>query len=289
MKFYSILLSAALFLTACSQSQSNDDESLILAALALSPSQTTIPFSLTNSGSEVSCGQTFTLGGDTGVQIRDFRFYLSEFAWITPAGEVEATLPDIENWQSRNVVLIDLEDGTGLCSSGTTETNSKVVLSPPPAGATGLAFSVGLPEDINKLDNTSSEAPFNIPAMYWSWSNGYKFAKIELVNSNDHAYSYHLGSRGCSGTPFTGCTMPLKGRAEINTDNPGNGLQFSLSDWFTGLTLHTAAPTGTPNQYTCMGNPGDTLCQNLRNHLGLNNTTGQPAAGNQKAFAVKSE
>lgn len=268
-------------ISACNQTETdNDTELLALAALALSP--VSMPVSLVANDQSVSCNQNFTVGtGNDTVQIKDFRVYLSEFAWITPDGEVSATLPDITGWQKDNVVLIDLEDGTGYCSgTGTADTNSQVVLSQAPANATGLAFSVGLPDTQNRLDNTTSDAPFNIAQMYWSWASGYKFANFELSQDGTTAYRFHLGSIGCSGTPGNiTCTRPMKGRVQINNVNVATGIQFDIKDWFAGQAFAVT---------DCMGAPvPDARCQALRNRMGLNQTTGEATAANATGFELK--
>ena len=267
----------------CNQSESNNDaETLALVALASAP--VSMPFSLVADNQSVGCNQNFTIGtGNDTVQIKDFRVYLSEFAWITPDGEVSVTLPDLGDWQKNNAVLIDLEDGTGYCSgTGTTATNGQITLPAPPSNATGLAFSIGLPDSVNRLNNTTTSAPFNISQMYWTWANGYKNANVELSQNGTTAYRFHLGSIGCTGTPgeaYTSCSRPMKGRVQLNNVNVANGIQFDVKDWFSGQAYAVTDCVGAPTP--------DARCQALRNRMGLDQTSGQPSTGNAIGFELK--
>ena len=273
-------------ISACNQTETdNDTELLALAALALSP--VSMPVSLVANDQSVSCNQNFTVGtGNDTVQIKDFRVYLSEFAWITPDGEVSATLPDITGWQKDNVVLIDLEDGTGYCSgTGTADTNSQVVLSQAPANATGLAFSVGLPDTQNRLDNTTSDAPFNIAQMYWAWASGFKFANFELSADGVNAYRFHLGSIDCSGSRASDCARAMKGRIQINNVNVATGIQFDVKDWFDGLAFATQPCMGASDPTTALSDGG--RCQTLRERMGINHTTGAGNPANAKGFELR--
>lgn len=273
-----LLIGTLVNATSCDQTDSNDDQ-LALAALVIANSTTTVPVSLVNGSTAISCGDSFSVGtGPTTVQIQDFRLYLSEFAWITPDGEVSATLPDIQGWQKDNAVLIDLENGTGYCSStGTADTNRQVVLSQPPANATGLAFSVGLPVTLNRLSNTTSDSPYNISALYWSWTTGYKFAKIELKDASNNIYSFHLGSLSCTGSAGNiTCSREMKGRVELSGLTAGKTLQFDIAKWFNGQAFASGM---------CMSNES-AMCTNLRNRMGLENTSGNATASNADAFKV---
>lgn len=280
-RYTSIRLFTALTLSSVLMScgflnQQEDDNMLTMLALAATPA--TLPVSLVSNDATISCNQTFTLGANSSVQIRDFRLYLSEFAWVTPEGEVSATVPDVTGWQKDGVVLIDLEDGTGHCStSGTSDTNAQIIISQPPANATGLSFSVGLPTTQNKLDNATSDAPFNIASMYWSWTSGYKFTKLEFTDGSD-VINFHLGSTACTAT--VNCTNEMKGRVTISGVSVANGIQFDLSDWFSGQTYAAT---------TCMGNTvGDaTLCGVMRNRMGLNQSNGTANQSNAQGFEAR--
>ena len=100
-KISAVIVSALLI--SCNES-ANSDDALTLLALAATP--VSLPVSLVLNDTTVSCNQAFTMGGNGSVQIRDFRLYLSEFAWVTPAGEVSATVPDVAGWQKDGTVLI---------------------------------------------------------------------------------------------------------------------------------------------------------------------------------------
>src|SRR5690606_29644120 len=84
----------------------------------------------------VACGATFDEIGSasTSIELRDFRFYVSDVELIGAAGAVPIVLDQGSPWQNERVALLDFEDGTGLCQdSGTAELNS-IVTGTVPAG-----------------------------------------------------------------------------------------------------------------------------------------------------------
>src|SRR5690606_25468578 len=88
-------------------------------------------------------------------------------------------------WQHENLALLDFEDKTGACANGTTPTNTSVRGTVPPGSYVGLAFDVGVPAALNELDAASSEtpSPLNLTAMYWSWTTGYKYLRVDVART----------------------------------------------------------------------------------------------------------
>ncbi len=138
------------------------------------------------------------------ITFRDIRFYVSDIVLIdSDENEVELALDQDSPWQHEGVALLDFEDGTGACESGTAETNTEVIGTVPTADYTGIRFQIGVPYDLNHSDVNTAESPLNEVAMNWNWLNGRKFVKIEINtdNSLDGAgslevdqWNIHLGS-----------------------------------------------------------------------------------------------
>ena len=176
----------------------------------------------------VACGTPLpALGtGATAAELRDLRFYVSGLALINSAGTaVPVTLTQNE-WQYRNVALLDFENGVGACSDGTAATNTRIVGTVPAGTYTGVELQMGVPVShtaadgttvsLNHTDTAAAPAPLDIQAMTWSWQAGRKFAKIEvnpaggMVNGDgtvSSTFNFHLGSTGCTGNPATGETV----------------------------------------------------------------------------------
>ncbi|MEM6294615.1 MAG: MbnP family copper-binding protein [Myxococcota bacterium] len=166
------------------------------------------------------------------ITFRDLRFYVSEIRLVNGAGEeVALELEQDGQWQVENVALLDFEDGSGACTSGTVETNTVVVGTVPADDYTGVLFQIGVPYDLNHTDVNTAEAPLNDIAMNWNWLNGRKFVKIDINTDNDVAsggssavdqWNVHLGSICGMENPMTPpesedqCMRP--GRPQVSLD-----------------------------------------------------------------------
>lgn len=278
---------AALGLT----SEEDDTSALLLglAAAATLPQNFTINFAAIDSnGANFACGANFavssTAGGAASFRPVDLRFFVSQVKLITASGaEVAATLPDVSGWQTQGAGLLDFETASGLCT-GTPETNSQLVVSAPPGAYSGIAFTVGLPYSVNSLQNTAQVAPLNIPAMYWSWTSGYKFMKFEYQNTGDtNKMNYHLGSTGCTGMQSSDCANPFRSNISITTASgfslTTDRVTLNLSNLLNGVEQNLAA------NRTCMPAQGTTFCDPLLTSMALNRADGQPT-GVQTAFSI---
>src|SRR5256885_3634085 len=58
------------------------------------------------------------------VDLHDLRFYVSGVSLINDKGEAVAVTLDVNDWQTKEVTLIDLEDGTGACADAGTDRKS---------------------------------------------------------------------------------------------------------------------------------------------------------------------
>ncbi|GAB3358629.1 metallo-mystery pair system four-Cys motif protein [Giesbergeria sinuosa] len=238
-KFSSLSLSAwvsamaATALTACGGGGSDDG--------AASTREVALEFVAVAGHTPVQCGTVVAgLGaGSAPAQIKDLRFYVSNLALLQADGtETPLTLSANDHWNltvgTDRVTLIDLENATGACSSGTPATNAVVRGTVPAGNYVGLKLTMGVPFALNHTlysDVATAKPPLDIGAMAWSWQSGRKFTKIELTdpegatgNWTAKTFAVHLGSTGCVGNPATGetvqCKAPNRMEARLTSFNP---------------------------------------------------------------------
>ncbi|GBF43765.1 lipoprotein [Leptospira ellinghausenii] len=275
-----ILVSLFLFgFVSCNMvSEPNDNQTLALLALSL-PQPVNLNFEA------LANGQTLVTNADVtadsrAVRFRDFRFYVSEVKMVRADGSTaDVTLLADNVWQSNGVTLVDLE------TTQTTETNSKVTGTVAAGSYTGIKFTVGVPESLNHLDRTTQISPLNNGAMYWSWTGGYKHAKIEFsLNTQSNWTSLHLGSTSCSGAPNYGncankyrANITLSGLTNQNNQTVSMSLDQLIKDHVPGAA-----------NVSCMPGGADTNCQPLIRSFGLNATSGaMDSSISQRVFSLK--
>lgn len=237
-------------------------------------------------GAAFSCGQSYSGIGSTAATYvaNDFRFYVHDVRLTGSGGEVAVAL-DVNDWQSAGgVALLDFESGGSGCQTGTAGTHTALSGTVPSGSYTGIKFKVGVPFELNHLevDNTTP-SPLNIPALYWAWTSGYKFMKIDGT-SGENSFPFHLGSTGCSGPAGSPqpCTSPNVFEVTLDDYSPGDSvivadLAVLLGD--SDITTNLASAPG------CMSGPDDPECVAIFPQLGL--AIGEQPAGAQQFFAVQ--
>lgn len=90
-------------------------------------------------------------------------------------------------------------------------------------------FDLGVPFKINHLNPVTQPAPLNEPDMFWTWRNGYKFMRIDILSDNDN-WAYHLGSVGCVSAsavrgPKEACAKPNLSQHKMTVPQ---GREFAL-------------------------------------------------------------
>ncbi|WCL49205.1 MbnP family copper-binding protein [Leptospira sp. GIMC2001] len=262
-----VALISMLNLTSCdTENSKNDDDTLFLglAALATAPQSVNLEFDVTANGTAFESNKAITVNGVSNVVFRDFRFYVSEVKFLRADGTTtDATLTDDGIWQTKNLALLDFENGkatTGSHGGTSTGMNSKIVGSVPQGNYVGIQFTIGVPEDLNHLQINDSRAPLNNSAMYWAWASGYKHAKIEFsadTTPNTTKWTnMHLGSTGFGTSPaatacksdviageFGNCPAKFRPRITINgAINPGSQkIQMNIDELLKGYTHVGAA------------------------------------------------
>lgn len=187
----------------------------IAAALAASPvladQAVTINFAGEIAGKPFSCTEVFDgLGAKaTAVTGIDYRLFVSNAALLRADGSAQPIALDQDGkWQLDGLALLDFEDGTGGCATGTAEVNTTLRGTVPEGDYVGLAFDLAVPFEQNHNDPTLAASPLNTTAMFWNWQGGYRFVRIDMVPVEKAAdgpkgWFLHLGSTQCPGASKT--------------------------------------------------------------------------------------
>ncbi|MFT4705406.1 MAG: putative repeat protein (TIGR04052 family) [Bradymonadia bacterium] len=251
------------------------------------PEPVALSFALVAGGEPVSCGDaTFTAGTESAqVTLTDARFYLSELVLMSGTTETVVTLDSDDAWQNGTVALLDFEDSTGPCINGSADLRDVVSGVVAPGRYDSVAFTIGVPFELNHADAGTALAPLSFTSMFWSWQAGYKFIRFEANVDGTDATRLHLGSTGCEGslTNVTSCTRPNRARIalsdfDVETDTILIDLEALLAD----VSLAQNTPD---TALGCMSAPDDPECDGMMGALGIDVETGVPT-GNQTVFSV---
>jgi uncharacterized repeat protein (TIGR04052 family) len=233
-----------------------------------------------------SCTTTYP-GIGTPPQVltpKDFRFYVHDVRLVTGGGaEVPVAVAEDGVWQHAGVTLLDFEDGTGTCSNGNSGTNTKVIGTVPVGSYSGLRFKVGVPSQLNHLNVATQPSPLNFTALYWSWTSGYRFMRIEGTSPGA---LLHLGSTACTlvdaADPNKGSNCVNANRVDVDLpafDVATDKVTLDLADLWSATDL-TTNTTGTATG--CMSAPTDPECAPVFLKLGL--PFGTSTGGTQTVF-----
>lgn len=227
----------------------------------------------------VSCGTPITGLGPDGSQtaeLHDFRFYVHGIELLRGDGSaVPLAIADEAPWQRAGVALLDFEDRSGRCTTGTTELRDVVNGTAPEGEYTGVRFVLGVPFEQNHQDASSATAPLNLTALFWNWQGGYKFARIDssvpLAGDARATFNVHLGSTGCDGSPATGgvtaCASPNRPTVELTGFDPDTSvIALDYAQLVEGLDLSANTESTPPG---CMSAPTDPECTEVFTSLGL--------------------
>lgn len=222
------------------------------------------------------CGETFALGtAATPTEVVDLRFYVHDVRLVDADGvEVPLELVDDGLWQSGDVALLDFEDRGGACANGTPETRDVVVGRAPAGDYRGLAFRVGVPEELNHEDAATAPSPLNLSRMFWSWTGGYKYVRADLL-ADGAGWNVHLGATACSGNPVTGIACANGNRPEVRLeafDLAEDVVVFDLAALLADSDLSSNAPPAAG----CMSDEGDDDCPAVYARLGLSTDGSEP-------------
>jgi uncharacterized repeat protein (TIGR04052 family) len=227
-------------------------------------------------GAAFNCQQTYQGLGlkKSMLKPKDFRFYVSQVALINSQGQaVPLKLKQDGLWQYQDVALLDFEDKTGSCTSGTTELHTQIEGQIPAGTYRGLSFELGVPFELNHQDVSQAESPLNMTSLFWVWRSGYKFARIDFSTTGlPQGFFIHLGSTGCSGSdpkaaPSLQCTEPNRAKIFLPDFEPSRHQVIAdLGRWLAESDLDSNQPQTAAG---CMAEPNDNDCQPLFSRLGL--------------------
>lgn len=215
----------------------------------------------------------------------DFRLYVSEVELITADGEAyPLELTEDGTWQRAGVALLDFEDGSGGCASGTPAMHTALQGTVAHEGPfTGVRFVLGVPEALNHDDASTAEPPLSTTTMFWNWNGGYKFLRIDARSSGQpEGLQIHLGSSGCMGDGrgnVESCTQENRSAVELSGNDPTQQpIYVDIAGILSGTDIDTDAG-GAPG---CMAGLDDPECGPIFERLGLP-FNGAPA-GQQQLF-----
>jgi uncharacterized repeat protein (TIGR04052 family) len=260
------------------------------APVAIEDAAIDIPFAARVGDVPFACDQTFTAfgAGDASITPADFRAYVHNVRVVTADGDEVAVELAANDFQRDGVALLDFEDGTGACDTGSPEVHTSITgTAPAGTDVAGVRFTLGVPEALNHLDVSVAEAPFNIPSLWWSWAGGYKFIKADVLVGDDELAAYfHHGSTACTGTPADGftCAAAHLSDIEVAFDPATQAIGVDLAEMYASVDVVADLVEG-DNVRGCMSFSNDPDCSGMMASVGVAFTEadGTPTA---TAFSV---
>lgn len=251
----------------------------LFAAPVLADQTVAIPFAAEIGGQPFSCAQTYSGLGTPAADVKspDFRLFVSAPALVKADGSLQPiTLDQDGQWQLGNLALLDFEDASATCSNGTPGTNTTLRGTVPDGDYVGVAFTVGVPFEVNHQDPTLAAAPLNTTAMFWNWQGGYKFVRIDLVPTDrkedgPKGWFLHLGSTVCDAKSKTeaptACANPNRMDIRFDAFDPAkNVVVIDPAPVVAEADLRVNAPDTSPG---CMSFLKDADCTTVMAKLGL--------------------
>lgn len=245
---------------------------------AAEPRSLSVDFELHYGARVVGCGDVLEGVGVTAsrAELLDARIYLHDVRALLADGSQESVELEASEWQRDGLILLDFADDTGLCETGSPETNrtlrGRLPDSASGAPLAGLAFRIGLPDDMNHIDAARSPAPLNAPGMAWSWVAGFKYARIDLRTEGNEAWYVHLGATGCEGTPATGIQCAFGNLSEVQVqglDAAHPRIRLDLEPLYQDSDVDAKIDQVTDFVPGCMAFGGDPECPAIFDALGL--------------------
>ena len=249
----------------------------LCASCAEPPMTAVIEFAAEFSGEPLACDT-----GAGGPAMTDLRFFVHAIELQNASGTWQSLqLTGDGSWQQGDLAMLDIEDGSGECPNGTTETNAVVTGTLPNGNYQGLRFVLGVPFDRNHADPLTALAPLDDSAMHWHWRSGYKFLRAGLATETD-GFWIHLGSTGCEGTVgnITACRQPNRVRVDLADFVPGEDtVVFDFSALLQGTDLDDGDTSD------CSSAPSEASCRDPFAAFGLKFGTGQVLSA-QRVFRL---
>lgn len=250
-----------------------------LGAACSSDKRYTVEFDAVVNGQPFSCTQAYSGIGTTMTTIHplDFRMYVHDVALVHGGVAEPLALDEDGTWQHDGVAYLDFEDGTGTCMTNSPQTNIVVKGRAPEHSYDAVQFVLGVPADQDHLDVVTAQAPLNNPLMFWSWSEGYKYVKLEVESTGQPDYFFHLGAMDCDGAGSSvTCTYPNLASVPLSSFDAGTShVQLDLARLYATSNLDAEAGPDDPTE-GCMSSDGDPQCPPLFEALGLSFQSNTP-------------
>lgn len=248
-----------------------------------------IDFELAVGDQPVTCADVFSdVGtGQTTLQIADARMYIQDLRLIDANGHSETvTFDDDGKYQSPTVAMLDFEDGTDLCEAdGTPGTHTTLTGSVAEGTYVGLSFTVGVPEDLNHGDPTTAAPPLGNLTLQWSWNEGYRFMRFDLIPANGTPFDVHIGSTECNKDSSGAVTCNQENRTKVRLskfDADNDRVNIDLGTLVSGSDLEADMPG-------CIAGGTPDICAPIFKRLGIDSATGDANATAQKVFRAESK
>ncbi|MCP4873281.1 MAG: metallo-mystery pair system four-Cys motif protein [Proteobacteria bacterium] len=145
---------------------------------------------------------------------------------------------------------------------------------------TGVAFTLGIPSDLNHQDAFDAEPPFDTTQMFWEWNSGYRFLRVDRAEGSANNWLFHLGSTSCEAQDNGDRVCEHANRTRIELD----GFDADASV----VTLDLADLVGSTDidvEPGCQSQTNTPECEPLFRALGLGFDGGD--GGTQSAFSLR--
>lgn len=235
------------------------------------------------------CGAEYAGLGTSEATVRplDLRLFVHDVALVRSGGEPETLLLEDDGlWQRDGVALLDFEDASGTCDTGSSEVNRSLRGTVADDDYTALSFTVGIPTGKNHLDGATAPAPFNAPGMWWSWQGGYKYMKVDVASdANPGGFFFHLGGTNCDGSPTQGYACQHENLARIEVELPESGaVVLDLAPLYRSVDVNAKPNMETDFIPGCMASSNDPECALMFDALGLGSENERSSGSAQQLF-----
>ena len=222
-----------------------------------------IPFLATVNDMPLKCGERYQNVGvsRSSIELGDFRFYVHDVSFIDEEGnETPVKLDESSDFQLKYtkhdgsdgwLAMLDFAalESEACARRGTESTNTVITGRAPEGKYTGLAFVLGVPNELNHINGSVSPSPLNSYGMQWSWASGYRHMKLEVQPTTDGAtkevFYFHSGAVGCTSDDgaISGkyqCVSEMNSRIELPYQPGKQAVQadlarlFAVTDFSTG-------------------------------------------------------
>lgn len=241
-----------------------------------------IRFSAEMEDQPVSCLRDIRYQGSSGnatVRLRGLKLYVLNVGLVDASGNSTLLELDQNDWQHGNLALLDYDDGGENCEGTSPETNLDVTGTAPSGDYVGLAFTIGVPEDLNHtpIDGGTPKALSDVD-MFTGALYGYHYLKLDMSTVGEpEGYPIHVHASGCAVDEFgnpAGCSGANLVVFEVPTFDPKTQqVTLDFSELLSRNNLDQNATTPPPNnQPTAAGCQSDTTdpdCQTFFTSYGL--------------------